>query len=157
MTPAAIIAAARREGLAISLEAGNLWVSGERTVVDRWRPVLRAEKPAIALLLKSEEWTDSAPDLDPGWRRRVILDTWHCEWSAVRQSAGDVLSPHHAREFISSLVATWNAVTGDRHTKADYLAELSSADFVDTELMTRGALALYAWTLWHRDATPIGE
>ena len=90
-------------------------------------------------------------------RREEACQGYHRTWWPVRQRGQVYLLTHPEAKApgvevlhlqIADAVASWNHHTGDSRTQADYLAHLSPADYEDRELMTPGALALYAWSLW---------
>lgn len=95
---------------------------------------------------------ESAPDdLSDGWRRQLATDTWHTDWSAVWKRGSATVTANQLPFVIADLVNAWNVCTGDRRTVAEYLKHLSPIDHADQEIMCRGWLALYAWTLFHRE------
>jgi hypothetical protein len=96
---------------------------------------------------------DAAPaDLADGWRRQLATDTWHRDWSATWQRGSATVTATQLPAVVDELVAAWNGCTGDHRTAAEYLAHLSPVDHQDREIMCRGWLALYCWTLFHPEA-----
>ena len=93
-------------------------------------------------------------------RREAACERYHRTWWPVWDRGRAYRLAHAAakapgvdvlRVQIADAVASWNQHTGDSRTQAEYLAHLARADFEDRELMTPGALALYAYTLWRDD------
>lgn len=100
---------------------------------------------------------DAAPEpvtddpLADGWRRQLSTDTWHRDWSAVWKRGSAPVTTNQLPHVVADLVNAWNVCTGDRRTVAEYLKHLSPVDHADQEIMNRGRLGLYCWTLWHRE------
>lgn len=96
--------------------------------------------------------SDAAPDdLADGWRRQLAADTWHRDWSVTWQRGSATVTAPQLPHAVDELVAAWNCCTGDHRTPADFMAHLSPVDYQDHEIMCRGWLALYCWTLFHRE------
>jgi hypothetical protein len=89
--------------------------------------------------------------LADGWRRRLATDAWHRDWTAVWKRGSAAVSPAELAFVVADLVNAWNVCTGDRRKPAEYLKHLSPIDHADSQIMCRGWLALYCWTLWHRE------
>lgn len=93
-------------------------------------------------------------------RREAACERYHRTWWPVWERGRAYLLAHPEakapgvdvlRLQMADAVVSWNQHTGDSRTQAEYLAHLAPADFEDRELMTPGALALYAYTLWRDD------
>jgi hypothetical protein len=99
MTPAAIIADARGDGLILSLgPGGGLHFRGPKRASEKWLPILRGAKPAIiAHLTRAQRSAWDAED----WR------TFFDERAAILQYDGDL--PRHEAEVTAfrCCVAEW--------------------------------------------------
>ena len=81
MTPSAIIAQATTDGVSIALAAsGNIKASGARAVVDKWLPVIRANKLAIIAELK-EQLLARPMRVTPPDTAEWGMDHWHVYFS----------------------------------------------------------------------------
>lgn len=59
MTPASIVRGAQADGLALALTPhGTIKVAGDRVVLDRWAPIIRASKAAIIEVLSAPGHTE---------------------------------------------------------------------------------------------------
>jgi hypothetical protein len=106
-----------------------------------------------AKVAKDDAKTSVAVDLDAGWQRRVAVAAWHAYWLDLwRRRAGQPISPSQLAAAADFIVRWWCQWTGDRQCSKDFMKHLSPADLVDREILTTAWLALYCWTLWHRDA-----
>ena len=138
------------------------WVSGQvaTATVATTATVAALTGPSVATVATvAVANPTSANPVEPagladGWRRRAATDAWHRDWTDARERGSANVTDATLADAVSRTVLAWNAVTGDQHTTADYLAHLCPADLADPELMTRDWLALYAWTLWHAEVQP---
>lgn len=144
---------------------GTLRTRGDRETVARWLPVMKQHRAELAAAITrpgNHAGTEPAASPADDWtpHRVVLANAYHAEWTAVhaRERAWQQAHPEAKaptdfalRSLLASAVNGWNAYTGDRHTLAELEAQLSAPDFADREAMNRPWLALYCWTLWHRE------
>jgi hypothetical protein len=81
----------------------------------------------------------------------AATDIWHRDWSVTWQRGSAAVTAPQLPHVVAELVAAWNGCTGDHRAPAHFLAHLSPVDHQDHEIMCRGWLALYCWTLFHRE------
>lgn len=99
MTPAAIIADARADGIVLSLApGGGLTFKGPRAAADKWLPILRQGKPAIMEHLaraRRSEWDAS------DWR------AYYDERAGIREYDGGMSRAEAERLAVGCCISEW--------------------------------------------------
>lgn len=90
MTPFAIIERATADGVSIALAtSGKLKASGTRAAVDKWLPAIRANKPAIIAVLKTEA-APSAVQWATSGAGNWAVERWHAHFTARSLAGGHI-------------------------------------------------------------------
>jgi hypothetical protein len=78
MSPAEITERSARDGLALSIATdGNIKITGDPSIIDKWLPLIRENKSGIIVLLQSEQRQQRVEDMltgNPELKYAVLVD-----------------------------------------------------------------------------------